>query len=170
MSPRVEEFIDNLIIYDYVLFASSFVLFILFIVLAIILHKRIGAAIFFLILAFSTLLILPSYGYIVMHNYLFKNSVTLETQQKLSYSEALLIRGVVTNESRFDFSSCRVTASAYRVTQNKYKNYLLKLKPFIKSSITTPEIALGQSHRFEFFVEPFTYTGDYNVSIGADCK
>lgn len=170
MNPKVTAFIDELIIYDYVLFASSFTLFILFIVLTIILHKKIGVAIFFLILAFSALLIMPSYGYIVMHNYLFKNSVTLERAQKLLYSEALLVRGVVTNESRFDFSSCRVSASVYRVTQNKYKNYLLKFKPFMSSSIVTPEIAQGESHRFEFFVEPFTYSNEYNITLGADCK
>ena len=170
MNPKVTAFIDELIIYDYVLFGSAFILFILFIVLTIVLRKKMVLAILFLIVAFSTLLILPTYGYIAMHAYLFKNSLSLTHEQRLLYSDALLLRGTLTNESRFDFKSCKITASVSRVTENKYKNYLLKFKPFIKSSISTPAIKQGQTYRFEFFVEPFTYKNDYNISLGAACK
>lgn len=170
MNPKVSAFIDELIIYDYVLFGSAFLLFILFIVLTIALRKKMGLAIFFLLVAFSTLLILPTYGYVAMHAYLFKNSLSLTHQQKLLYSDALLLRGTLKNESRFDFSSCEITAGAYKVTENKYKNYLLKFKPFIKSSISTPEIKQGEQYKFEFFVEPFYYKNDYNISLEADCK
>lgn len=170
MNPKVTAFIDGLIIYDYVLFGSAFALFILFIILTIVLRDKMGAAIFFLIVAFTSLVVIPTYGYIAMHDYLFKNSITLTHQQKLLYSDSLLLRGTLKNESRFDFSSCKITASVSRVTENKYKNYLLKFKPFIKSSIVTPEVKQQDSHSFEFFVEPFVYKNDYNISLEADCK
>ena len=170
MNTKVTAFIEELIIYDYVLFAAVFVLFILFIILSILLRKKVVLALIFLILAFGTLLLGPSFGYIEMHKYLFKNTLELESQKKLSFSEAVVVKGKITNESKLNFSSCKITASAYRVTSNEYKNYLLKFKPFKKSSITTPEIPKGSSYEFKLFIEPFTYKKDYNISLGADCK
>ena len=152
------------------LFAAVFVLFILFIILSILLRKKVVLALIFLILAFGTLLLGPSFGYIEMHKYLFKNTIVLESQKKLSFSEAVVVKGKITNESKLNFSSCKITASAYKVTSNEYKNYLLKFKPFKKSSITTPEIPKGSSYEFKLFIEPFTYKKDYNISLGADCK
>ena len=170
MNPKATAFIDGLIIYDYVLFGSSFVLFILFIVLSIVLRRKVALAVIFMLLGFSILLLGPTLGYVKMHEFLFKNSVLLESQQKLTFTEAVVVRGKIANESKFDFSSCKITASAYRVTKNEYKNYLLKFKPFQKSSIITPEIPKGSSYDFKLFVEPFRYTKEYNISLGADCK
>jgi len=170
MNSKVTAFIDGLISYDYVLFGSSFVLFILFIILSIVLRKKVTLAVLFLLLGFSILILGPTLGYIQMHKYLFKNSVTLESQQKLLFSDAVVVRGKITNESKFHFSTCKITATAYRVTKNEYKNYLLKFKPFQKSTIHTPEVAKGNSYDFKLFIEPFRYTKDYNISLGADCK
>lgn len=170
MNSKVAAFIDGLIVYDYVLFAAVFTLFILFIILSILLRKKVALAVLFVLLAFSVLILGPTLGYITMHKYLFAHTITLESQQKLSFSEAVMLKGKITNESRFHFTTCKITASAYRVTQNKYKNYLLEFKPFVNSSMFTPDIPKGTSYDFKLFVEPFTYTGDYNVSLGADCK
>jgi len=170
VNTKVTAFIEELITYDYALFGAVFVLFILFIILSIVLRKKVSLAIFFLLFAFSILIVGPTYGYIEMHKYLFKNTLELESQKKLSFSEAVVVKGKITNESKFDFSSCKITASAYKVTKNEYKNYLFKLKPFKKSSMLTPEIPKGTSYEFKLFIEPFRYTKDYNVSLGADCK
>lgn len=170
MNSKVTAFIEGLISYDYVLFGSSFILFILLIILAIVLRKKVAIAIILILLGFSTLLLGPSLGYIQMHKYLFKNSVVLESQYKLSFTQAVVVKGTITNESRFNFSTCKITASAYKVTKNEYKNYLLKFKPFVKVSMLTPEIAKGNTYDFKLFVEPFRYTKDYNISLGADCK
>lgn len=170
MNSKVTAFIEGLISYDYVLFGSAFILFILFIILAIILRHKVLLSVIFILLGFSSLLIVPTFGYVQMHKYLFKNSVVLESQYKLSFTQAVVVKGKIENESRFNFSTCKITASAYRVTKNKYKNYLLKFKPFVKVSMYTPEIARGNSYDFKLFVEPFRYTKDYNISLGADCK
>ena len=50
------------------------------------------------------------------------------------------------------------------------KDFILKLKPFKKMSILEYDILKGDVREFKIIVEPFTYSKDYNVSIGASCK
>ncbi|MDQ7068245.1 MAG: DUF2393 domain-containing protein [Sulfurimonas sp.] len=170
MKSKITSFIDALIMYDYILFAGSFFLFLLFIMLAILLRKRLFFGVVFVLLAFTILTLGPTLGYLKMHEYLFKNSVKLISQKRLSFSEAVVVIGTITNESKRDFSTCKITASAYKVTSNKYKNYLKKFKPFKKMSIVEENIGVSQTRKFKIIVEPFTYTRDYNISLGADCR
>lgn len=170
MSKEVTAFVDGLISYDYILFGSVFALFILFIILSLLLRKKVFLAVISLLLGFSVLLLGPTLGYIKMHNYLFKNSLILQSQKKLSFTQAVVVKGRVTNESKFDFSTCKITASAYKISKNKYRNYLLKLKPFQKGSTLTSNIPKGSTDDFKIFIEPFTYEKDYNISLEADCK
>ena len=121
-------------------------------------------------MAFSSILLGPTVGYVKLHEYLFKNSTELVSQKRLSFTEAIVIKGTLTNESKRNFSSCKITASVYKVTSNKLKNYLTKLKPFKKTSIIEDDIAMTQTREFKIIVEPFRYTRDYNISLGADCK
>ena len=170
MKIKIQNFIDGLIPYDYILFGSVLALFVLFIVLAILLRKKITLAIFLVLLAFATFLLGPTLGYVAMHKFLFKNHTELISQKKLNFSQAVVVKGKITNDSNFDFKSCRITASAYKVTSNKYKNYIYKLKPFKKMSISEEDIKKGETREFKIIVEPFTYKRDYNISLGANCK
>ncbi len=170
MKEKITAFIDGLIPYDYALFGAVFLLFILFIIIALMLRRKVIFSLFFILLAFTTLLAGPTLGYIKLHEYLFKNSLTLTSQKRLHFSEAVIVYGTLTNESKSYFKECRITANAYAVTSNKYKNYLKKLKPFQKMSIVEKGIAVSESRNFKIIVEPFTYSRDYNISLGADCK
>ena len=170
MKIKIQNFIDGLIPYDYILFGSVLALFVLFIVLAILLRKKITLALFLVLLAFATFLLGPTLGYVAMHKFLFKNHTELISQKKLNFSQAVVVKGTITNDSNFDFKSCKITASAYKVTPNKYKNYIYKLKPFKKMSIFEKDIRKGETREFKIIVEPFTYTRDYNISLGANCK
>ncbi|MGB3960695.1 MAG: DUF2393 family protein, partial [Sulfurimonas sp.] len=105
-----------------------------------------------------------------MHAFLFKNSLILQSQQKLSFTEAVVVKGTLRNDSKFDFSSCEITASAYKVSSNKYKNYIYPFKPFQNMSILEEQIPMGTKRDFKIIIEPFTYLGDYNISLGADCN
>ena len=157
-------------LYDYILFGSVLLLFILFIILAILLRRKMGVAIFFVLLAFAIFLLGPTLGYVVMHKLLFKNHTELISHKKLHFSQAVVVKGKITNDSKFDFKSCKITASTYRVTSNKYKNYIYKLKPFQKMSIVEKGIKKGETREFKIIVEPFRYKRDFNVSLGADCR
>ena len=170
MKAKITAFIENLIMYDYILFVSAFVLFILFIVLGIILRKRIGLAIFLILLAFGILIITPTFGYVKMHEFLFKNSITLISQKKLEFTKAIVVKGNIINESKFDFKNCLITAKVHKLSKNKYKNYILQFKTIQKSSIIEEDILKDEERNFKLFIEPFTYSKDYNLTIGAKCK
>jgi len=170
MKEKIISFIHNLIIYDYILFGTVFILFILFIILAIVVRNRVGFSIFLVLFSFIFLVFAPFFGYIQMHKYLFKNSTTLISQKRLHFTKALIVKGSITNQSKTNFKSCVVTISAYKVTNNKYKNMLYKLKPFQKMSILEKSILRGETKKFRVIVEPFTYAKDYNISLEADCK
>jgi len=166
----ITSFIHNLIPYDYALFGGVFFLFILFIIISILLRRKTALAVFLILIAFSILFLGPSIGYMKMHEYLFKNNVELVSQKKLTYTKAIVVNGKLTNESKFDFKSCNITASAYKVSGNKIKDFIYPFKPLQKTSIIEYDILKDETIDFKIIVEPFTYTKDYNVSIGAKCK
>ena len=170
MQVKLQKFIDGLITYDYILFGASFVLFLLLIVLALLLRKRLILALLLVFLAFSTLILGPTLGYIQMHKYLFKNSVKLLSQKRLHFVQAIILKGTITNESKFDFKACKIRAEVYKVTPSKWKNYVFKLKPLQKMTILEQDIPKGMTREFKINIEPFNYQHDYNISLGASCK
>lgn len=170
MKHKILAFIEGLISYDYILFGASFVLFIVFIILGIVLRRKAALAVIIIFLAFAILLLGPTLGYVKMHDIIFKNSTELISQKRLEFTQAVVVKARLTNESDRDFAECKITASAYKVTSNKYKNYLKKLKPFQKMSIIELDIQKAQTREFKIIIEPFSYSRDYNISLGADCK
>ena len=170
MSLNISEFINNLIIYDYILFSTLFVLFILFIILGIILRDKTVLAIILILLAFSELIVGSTYGYGKMHEYLFKNETLIKSQKKLTFTQAVVVYGSVKNISKRDFQQCKVTARIFKKSKNKYKDYILKLKPIKKMSIIQSDIPKDQEREVKLIIEPFTYKGDYNITMEADCR
>ncbi|MEA2091021.1 MAG: DUF2393 domain-containing protein [Campylobacterota bacterium] len=170
MKSKITAFLDGLITYDYILFGSIFGLFILLIILGILLRRKIVLAIFLILLSFMILFIGPIIGYIKMHEFLFKNSVELISQKKLSFTKAVVVKGKITNESKYSFKECKITARAHKVSKKKLKNYLYSFKSFKKMSILEHDIVVGETREFKIIVEPFTYSKDYNISLGAKCK
>jgi hypothetical protein len=170
MGSRFQNFVDSLISQDYMLFLGVLFLFLLFIILAVVLRNRLKIAIFLVLIAFSIVVIGPTYGYMKMHEILFKNSIELISQKKLNFVEAVVVKGKISNSSKRDFKECKITASAYKVTSNKFKNYIYQLKPFQKMSIVTDSILQGETKEFKIIVEPFRYQKDYNISLEGDCK
>lgn len=170
MKEKLTIFIQNLITYDYILFGSSFVLFILFIILAILLRRKAWLSLVITLLSFAILLLAPTIGYVKMHEYLFKNSTKLLSEKKLQFTKAVVVRGSVTNESKVDFMRCKITASAYKVSGNKIKDYIYTFAPFKKMSIVEDDILKAQTRDFKIIIEPFTYEKEYNISLGADCR
>lgn len=170
MKEKFAAFINDLIVYDYILFGSTFLLFILFITLTILLRNKVVMSIFMFILSFTILLLAPTLGYVKMHEFLFKNSVKITSQKKLTFTQAVVVKGVLSNESKVEFKSCKITASAYKVTGNVVKDFIFPFNPFMNMSIIEDNIYIGEQREFKIIIEPFTYTKDYNISIGAKCK
>jgi len=170
MHPHISSFIDSLVLYDYLLFGAVFILFILFIILGIVLRNKIFLATIFITLAFSTLLAGPVVGYIQIHKYLFAHDITDVEHKKLEFTQAVVVKGVLKNSSKKDFSHCDITASAFKVSGNKYKDLILSLKPFQKSTIIEYDIPKEYLLEFKIIIEPFVYSGDYNISVEASCQ
>jgi hypothetical protein len=105
-----------------------------------------------------------------MHQYLFKNETVLISQQRLNFTDAVVVYAKLKNISKRDFISCKVTATAYKVSGSELKNYLFKFKPIAKMSIIENDISIGDEREIKLIIEPFTYKNDYNISLGADCR
>lgn len=170
MKQRLAAFIDQLTLYDYLLFGGSVLLFVLFLVLAILLRKRTGLAITCTLLAVMTILFVPTVGYVELNDYIYKHDVGITEIRPLEFSDALVVRGTLTNRSKRDFHTCTITAGAYKVAHNSVLDLLYPLNPFRSGSITKTNVLKGEKLEFKIFVEPFRYTKDYNVSIGATCR
>ena len=170
MKAKITAFLNGLISYDYMLFGGVLVLFLLLISISIVLRKKIGLSIFIMLLSFIVLFVGPTIGYMKMHEYLFKSTTKLVSKKKLNFTQAVIVKGSLSNESNFYFKSCKITASAYRVTGNKIKDFVYKYKPFKKMTITEYDIDKNRTINFKIIVEPFTYSKDFNISLGATCR
>ncbi|MFT7860954.1 MAG: DUF2393 domain-containing protein [Sulfurimonas sp.] len=170
MRSRLQNIVDGLITQDYLLFGGVLFLFLLLIILALVLRERLKTAIVLVLLAFSIIVVGPTYGYVKLHQYIFKNKVEILSQKKLNFVEAVVLKGEITNISKRDFSECKITASAYKLTSNKFKNYIYELKPFQKMSIVRGELLKGETKEFKMILEPFHYEKNYNISLEANCK
>ena len=170
MNAKLNAFIEQLILYDYLLFGAAVLLFVLFLILAILLHRRRGLAALLVVMAFTLLLTLPTVGHMQMHAYLFKNTTIIESHKALEFTKALIVNGKLTNESDRDFSQCAVTAGVYKIAHNPLLDMLYPLNPFKKETIIKEGILSGQTVPFKIIVDPFSYSRDYNLSIGANCR
>ncbi|WP_373071459.1 DUF2393 family protein [Sulfurimonas sp.] len=170
MRKNIDAIIDNLIVQDYILFASVFILFIVLMILGVILRAKKNVSRLIVSIAFLILLLGPTLGYIEMHKFLFKNHVELLREQKLEFTKAIVVEGKITNGSEVDFYACKIIATAYRKTPNEYKNYILRLKPIQISSIVIQDIQKNQTKEFKMFIEPFSYSNEYEVGLEASCK
>ncbi len=170
MKSRLSEFIAQLTLHDYLLFTGAVVLFILFLVLAILMRRRKPVALLCTVLGVSALTLLPTVGYVELNDYLYTNDINVTEVKALEFTDALMVRGTLTNRSKRDFDYCTVTAGVYKVAHNPVLDLLFPLNPFRRGSVTETEIAKGERTEFKIFVEPFRYTKDYNVTIGAICR
>ena len=170
MKGKILDFLHGLISYDYMLFGGVFVLFILFLILAIVLRSKIGLSIFLMLLAFTILIVGPTVGYKKMHEYLFSYTLSMTSQKKLTFTPAIVIKGTLQNSSKYDFKQCRITANVLKVSKNALREYMYSFKPLKKMSMIEYDIKRTQVREFKLIVEPFRYTRDYNISLQASCK
>lgn len=170
MKTQITTFVNELLIYDFILFGSSFLLFILFIVLGILLRQKTAIAVLTVLFSFMILFLAPTLGYVKMHEYLFKYKTQLLSEKKLTFNNAIVVKGLITNESKRFFKNCNIKASAIKVDANKLKSYIFSFKPIVTSQILEQNIDINETREFKIIVEPYHYEGDYNITIGAKCN
>ncbi|MEA1917897.1 MAG: DUF2393 family protein [Campylobacterota bacterium] len=168
---KVTEFIAQLIPYDYILFASVLALFLITLLLAIALYKKLFLSIFLIIVSFFILLLGPTLGYIELHKWLFKTTHSIDIVKELEFSHAVIVSGEIKNVSKRNFKSCEVEAAAYKVNKYSIVTQIYKLNPFKRGSIVINKpILKSESSQYKVILEPFNYSKDFNVSVDVQCK
>lgn len=167
---KINAVLDSLIVQDYILFTSVFVLFLVLMILAVYLRRKKNVSRLLASSSFLILLLGPTFGYIQMHKFLFKNGVELIDQKKLEFTKAIVVKGELRNDSSNDFRQCKIIATAYRKTTSELKNYILRLKPIQKSSFIIKNVRMSETKEFKMFIEPFDYEYAYKVGLEASCK
>lgn len=170
MSGKINAFIHDLVLYDYLLFGVVFFLFLFFVILGIVARRRTYIAVPLVLIAFTTLILGPTLGYVEMHNYLYKNKTTIINQKKLTFTKAIVLNGLVKNESNRNFKRCKITAKVYKSTKNEIKDFIFSFKPINKMTIVENSIVMNEEREFKMIIEPFTYLKEYTLSVEADCR
>jgi len=166
----IQNFVASLHDYDYILFAISGALFFLILLLAIILRKKTGLSLFLVLISFIIIIAGPTVGYNYIHSTLFKTEITDLTIKRLEFSEAVVIKGTLTNLGKQPFTKCTISSKAYKGATSFLEELVYPLKPFLKTSILKQEdMNVSESVDFKMILEPFTYSKEYNISIKANC-
>jgi len=166
----LQSFIASLHTFDYILFGVSGGLFLLFLLLAILLRGKVFISLIFVLLGFGALIAGPILGYNYIHTTIYKNEISELKIKRLEFSEAVVIKGKLTNLGTQSFHKCKISSSAYKGAGNFLEEIVFPLKPFKKMSIfKTEDLDINQSLEFKMILEPFTYSKEYNISVKAEC-
>ena len=164
-------YIDHLLIYDYMAFGWLILIFLLLLFLSLgILRKKPILALFLIIFDFCFLIIAPFAIKWYLDDKLRPNETETTLIKQLKYSDALIVEGNVTNNSKFDFVTCKTHVDILKDYKNEYKNKLSFINPLIKRSIllkTPPKKA--EKVTFRIVISPFEYKADFNVTAYSEC-
>ncbi|KIM09268.1 MAG: hypothetical protein KU28_01130 [Sulfurovum sp. PC08-66] len=163
-------FIAELTPYDYVGFALVLLLFVILLVLAILLKHKTFLSLLLFLMGFLTLLGGPFGVYKVVHTALYGATVVLEEEQKLFYTPALLIGGVLTYGGKMDASGCRVIAYVHKTDDNPIKNFVHRLKPYKQGeTLLEKTFVRGDTLGVRIAIEPYLYEGNHTITLKAEC-
>ncbi|MDX9813910.1 MAG: DUF2393 family protein [Sulfurimonas sp.] len=170
MLESIRGFIDELIIYDYILFGSILLVFVIFIILSIVFRRSTIVSTLLLLVGFGVLFGGSFVGYKELHSYLFKHTLTINESKKLTYTKAIVLKATLKNESKRVFNECKISASVYRKKEYKLVEEILKLKPIAKMSIVESNIDIDSTRDIKMLIEPFDHDGDFGVTLSAKCR
>lgn len=168
--PFAKDFAANLSLYDYIGFAVGFILFILFFMIAIVVRKRIAAFLFFLFMALAVPFATPFGIKYTMNNYIKTTKISITTNKRLKFVDAILLEGNITNTGMMHYKKCQVRVKYSLKGANELKTMVNSLKPFRVEKIMVEEpIAIGGSASFKMLVENFPRESGYNDTVVAEC-
>lgn len=157
--------------YDYASYAWLTFTFFIAILLSIVLTRR---SVFFSILTFlfalALLLIGPFLLKNILDDFLRPVNAKLVSYQKLHFSDVLVVEGELQNISKKDFTDCSADALLFKKSDNPLKDYIYKLKPFKKKTISLQKlIKVNESLEFQIVFYNYDSNFDINVSVKATC-
>ena len=124
------DFFNTLSIYDYIGFIVTFILFLLFLILALILRKRTILSIVLLLCSFVFFFGGPVMAHLLVKNTFYKARAEITERKQLYYSDTLILRGSLHYLGKKDAEHCRVEALIYKKGSNIVKDFVYRLKAY----------------------------------------
>ena len=164
-------YVHHFSMYDYAAYAWLILIFFVTILLSILVAKK--SPIFSILILILSLGLLFA-GPFVLKHYLDKYLRPSLSQpiliKKLSFSDTLIVTGLVTNQSKKTFSTCTVDVSVLKSSKSDIQNFINQLKPLSKQSISINKpIEVNASEEFRVVFDRYTYSKDINISIKSEC-
>jgi hypothetical protein len=164
------EYINAFTYYDYIAYTWLIVLFIFLLVVAIALRERVGVSIFLIILSIFVLFVGPIILKKALDIYVRGNEVVIKSQNRLRFSDTLVISGEFINKSRVKIKSCKLSAKVYKIGKNRLKTFVNRLKPYKKKTISLDmDKMFDNKIEFRVVFDNFKLKGDFNISSSATC-
>ncbi len=172
LKMSLHEYLNNLTIYDYIAFSwLLFLFFTLFILSIILLKQRVKLGLFLMFILSILFFIAPIFLKIFLDKSVRKVDIVDQNRTILSFSKSLIITGKLQNSGRVDFNRCFIDAKIFKISENRYRDILNRVKPARKKSIIVDEnVTIGSFMEFRIVFENFKYSKrDFNMSISAEC-
>lgn len=171
MKRHVIDFLHTLNLYDYLFFGGIIFFFLFLLILSILLRHKQTLALILVILALITLLIAPIGGYIALHALIYKHSIKLTTVKDLEFTDALLVKGDMNNNSNETFKECTLYIGVSKISPIKPLNKVYPYLPFRRQTIVIKgPIAPKETKTFKLLIQPFHYAKRHSVTALGHCR
>lgn len=164
-------YVHHFSMYDYAAYAWLILIFFVTILLSILVAKK--SPIFSILILMLSLGLLFAGPFVLKHYldmYLRPSSAQPILIKKLSFSDTLIVTGLVTNQSKKIFTTCKIDVSVLKTSKSDIQNFINQLKPLLKQSISIDRlIEVNATEEFRVVFDGYTYTEDINVSIDSEC-
>ncbi len=170
MLQSAKELLQGFLLHDYLLFGAIFLVALLLLLVTFLLRKRPFLALLLFMFGAMALVGGSYFAYDYLHAYLFKSRVEIVETKKLTFTKAVVLKAKLYNDSKFDFSECKVEAALHKKLENRYKNLLQSYKYIAKESIIIKDLAQGGVEDIKLLIEPFSYDGEFYAKMEAKCR
>lgn len=165
-------YIKHFGLYDYLAFGWLIVTFLVLIILASLIAKRSSvASLLLIIFALILLVVSPLFIKMKLGETLRSTTTEINMVKKLTFSDSLIVEGMIYNTSNKDFTLCLVQTSVFKQTDAQGLKALINtLKPISNQSIFVKQnLPKEGALEFQSVFDDFRYSGDVNATLKAEC-
>lgn len=165
-------YIKHFGLYDYLAFGWLIVTFLVLIILASLIAKRSSvASLLLIIFALILLVVSPLFIKMKLGETLRSTTTEISMVKKLTFSDSLIVEGMIYNTSNKDFTLCLVQTSVFKQTDAQGLKALINtLKPISNQSIFVKQnLPKEGALEFQSVFDDFRYSGDVNATLKAEC-
>ncbi len=164
-------YVNHLEMADYLAFTWVMVLSFLFLMLGIMLLKRLTfLSVGLMLIAFMGIFVAPFGIKWYFNDNLRKTQTTIKTTKQLQFSDTFILQGEVKNVSKKPFKLCLVDIRFCKYSKKGLKNYIYKLKPFKKKLLKINKtLDVNKSVDFKIVLNEFRLPNDVNITAVSEC-